>query len=279
MDRVAIVADSSACLPGELVAKYAIRLVPLGLNVDGEIIPDGSISAAEMFHRVEQAKSRVQTASTPPGDYLSAFRQARTDGAAAVLCLTLSASYSGTYAAASAAADLARNEIPVRVVDTGGLAMVHGFAVLGAARALQAGASIEQAASAAEQTGRSGRLIGALDTLRYLVKGGRVPWVVGWAASVLQIKPVLAFEGGRARSIARPRTWPAAEARMLAEAGAVTGARVAVMHSASPDRAAMLAQKVCERMHPAELLVTEFSSVMAVHTGPGFVGLAVCRDA
>jgi fatty acid-binding protein DegV len=55
-------------------------------------------------------------------------------------------------------------------------------------------------------------------------------------------------------------------------------ARVAVMHTAAPDRAAELAQAVSESLHPAELLTTEFSSVMAVHTGPGFVGLAVCPD-
>ena len=67
MTRVAIVADSSACLPGDLVARYGIRLVPLGLNVDGRIIPDGSLSAAELFALAAKSR-RVQTASSPPGD-------------------------------------------------------------------------------------------------------------------------------------------------------------------------------------------------------------------
>lgn len=278
MGRVAIVADSSACLPGELVAKHAIRLVPLGLNVDGRIYPDGSLSAEELFRLAERSRARVQTASTPPGDFRAAFCAARAGGADAVLCLTLSAAYSGTYAAAMAGAELAQDELPVTVVDTGGLAMTHGFAVLGAARALEAGASPQQAAAAAGRIGRSGRLFGALDTLRWLVKGGRVPWVVGWAASILRIKPVLSFEGGSAHSIARPRTWAAAKQRLLAAALTAQPARVAVMHSAAPERAAELARAACEALHPIELLTTEFSSVMAVHTGPGFVGLAVCHD-
>ncbi|HVP05620.1 MAG TPA: DegV family protein [Dehalococcoidia bacterium] len=279
MDRVAIVADSSACLPGELVAKHRIRLVALGLNIDGQIRPDGSLTAEELFRLAESSRARVQTASPPPGDFLSAFRTEREAGAGAVLCLTLSAAYSGTYSAALAGAELAKGEVPVIVVDTGGLAMTHGFAVLGAARALEGGATVDEAAALAARIGRSGKLVGTLDTLRYLVKGGRVPWMVGWAASILHITPVLSFENGSARSIARPRTWAAAKARMLSQALAVPRPiRVAVMHSAAPERAAELADAVCEALQPLELLVTEFSSVMAVHTGPGFVGLAVCRD-
>jgi DegV family protein with EDD domain len=277
MNDVAIVADSSACLPGDLVTKYGIRLVPLGLNVDGRIIPDGSLSATELFALAAKSRGRIQTASPPPGDFLAAFRAARDGGADSVLCLTLSAAYSGTHDAAAAAAELA--EMPVKVVDTGGLAMTHGFAVLGAARALEAGANVEGAAALARRIGSGGRLVGTLDTLRFLVKGGRVPWIVGWAASLMRIKPVLAFADGGARSIARPRTWPAAKARLLSEVlNARWPARVAVMHSAAPGRAAELAEAVSEALHPAELLITEFSSVMAAHTGPGFVGLAVCHD-
>lgn len=277
MNRVAIVADSSACLPGGLVAKYGIRLVPLGLTIGERTIPDGSLSAAELFALAGKAPGRVQTASPPPGDFLAAFNEAREAGASEVLCLTLSAAYSGTHDAAAAAAGMA--EHPVTVVDTGGLAMTHGFAVLGAARALEAGATAEAAGAAAKRIGSGGKLVGALDTLRFLVKGGRVPWIVGWATSILRIKPVLAFENGGAHSIARPRTWPAAKARLLSEVlDSRWPARVAVMHSAAPERADELAAAVSEAMHPAELLITEFSSVMAVHTGPGFVGLAVCHD-
>jgi DegV family protein with EDD domain len=276
MARTVIVADSSACLPGDLIAKHSILLVPLGLNVDGRIIADGSLSAAELFALAERSR-RVQTASPPPGDFLAAFEAARNAGADEVLCLTLSAAYSGTHDAALAAKEMAGHS--VSVVDTGGLAMTHGFAVLGAARALEAGAGAEAAGALARRIGREGKLVGTLDTLRYLVKGGRVPWIVGWAASLLRVKPVLAFADGGARSIARPRTWAAARTRMLSEVlGARWPARIAVMHSASPQRAAELAEAVEEAMHPAELLITEFSSVMAVHTGPGFVGLAVCHD-
>lgn len=283
--RIAIVTDSSACLPAELIARYDIRIVPLGLVVDGQVYEDGALAAHDLFARIEASKRGGQTTTMAPAAFLAAFERAQGEGAGAVLCLTLSHAYSGTHAAATGAADLARGalaRLPIRVVDTNGLAMTHGFAVLAAARALEAGASLEDAATVAERTGASGRLIGTLDTLSYLVKGGRVPWAVGWAASALRIKPVLSFENGSARAIARPRTWARAKEHMLGEVERRTKGgplRIAAMHSGDPALASELASAVCERFHPAELICTEFTSVMAVHTGPGFIGLAFHEDA
>jgi DegV family protein with EDD domain len=285
MGRVAVVADSSACLPGELIEANRIAIVPLGLTIGGQLYPDGSLSNAELFERLTASRGGAQTASPAPGAFLEAFARQRDAGATAVLCLTLSARYSGTYAAALDAACLAQSRLPglqVRVVDTGGLAMTHGFAVLRAARAIEAGACLDEAADTARRIGEAGQLLGTLDTLRYLVKGGRVPWVLAWAASLLRIKPVLAFEEGSARSIGRPRTWPAASEQMLQRlvtAASCGGSlHAAVMHVDAAGRARELACEVQARLRPAELLVSEFTSVMAAHTGPGFVGLAFYRD-
>jgi DegV family protein with EDD domain len=285
MGRVAVVADSSACLPRELIEANRIAIVPLGLTIGGELYADCSLTNAELFERLTASRGGAQTASPSPGAFLEAFARQRDAGATAVLCLTLSARYSGTYAAALNAAALVQDKLtglPVQVVDTGGLAMAHGFAVLGAARAANAGACLDEAAATARRIGEAGQLLGTLDTLRYVVKGGRVPWVVGWAASLLRIKPVLAFEDGSARSIGRPRTWPAASERMLRRMsiGALNSGplHAAVMHVDAAGRARELACEVQARFRPAELLVSEFTSVMAAHTGPGFVGLAYYHD-
>jgi DegV family protein with EDD domain len=284
MGRTAVVTDSSACLPAELAAGHGIITVPLGLIIDGEVYPDAGLTSAELFERIDASKSGAQTTSPAPGEFLAAFERARDEGADAVACLTLSAKYSGTYSAAVNAGKLADEHIPgleVRVADTGGLAMTHGFAVLAAARAVEMGADIEKVVATAEMVGRSAQLVGALDTLRYLVKGGRLPWVVGWAASLLRIKPVLAFADGRARSVGRTRTWAGAKRKLLAYAATRESGRplhASVMHTDAPERAEELAREVCERFRPAEMFVTEFTNVMAVHTGPGFVGLGFYED-
>jgi DegV family protein with EDD domain len=171
--------------------------------------------------------------------------------------------------------------LAVRLADTHGLAMTHGFAVLAAARALAGGASVDEAAEAAESAGRSGRLAGMLGTMRYLARGGRVPWIVHWAAQALRIRPLLAFEDGRAHSVGRVRTETRGIERLLAYARAHADGRplrLAVMHTEAPHLADRLAELACRELTPVELLRTRFTSVMAVHTGPGFVGLALCPD-
>ena len=115
-------------------------------------------------------------ASPAPSDFLAAFGEAAEAGATSVLCLTLSAPIQRHPLRRSGRLGLAR-ELQARCHRRrhGGLAMTHGFAVLAAARALELGATPDIAASAAVDVGGRGHLVGALDTMRYLVKGAAFP--------------------------------------------------------------------------------------------------------
>ncbi len=284
MTRTAVVTDSSACLPPHLAGELEIATVPLGLLIGDDVHPDGSLSSAELFRLADETKRPVRTTSPAPAQFLEAYRQARDAGADAVLCLTLSARFSGTYESAITARGLAAEELPglnVRVVDTGGLAMTHGFAVLAAARGLADGASPDAAVDHALRVAGRARLVGLLGTMRYLARGGRVPWIVHWAAQLLRIRPLLAFAEGGTRSIGRVRTEGKGLVRLLEYARAHSSGgelRAAVMHTGAPEAAQRLSEAVSHELAPAELLQTDFTSVMAVHTGPGFVGLAFYED-
>ena len=284
MPRTAVVTDSSACLPPQLADDLGITTVPLGLLIGDDVHPDGSLSPVELFRLADETKRPVRTTSPAPAQFLEAYRQARDAGAGEVLCLTLSARFSGTYEAAVTARGLAAEELPgldVRVVDTGGLAMTHGFAVLAAARNLADGASLHAAAEQALRVGERARLAGLLGTMRYLARGGRVPWIVHWAAQLLRIRPLLAFAEGRTRSIGRVRTEEKGLVRLVEYMKAHTSGgalRAAVMHTDAAEAAKRLSEALCRELAPAELLQTDFTSVMAVHTGPGFVGLAFYED-
>jgi hypothetical protein len=120
--------------------------------------------------------------------------------------------------------------------------------------------------------------VGVLDTLRYLVKSGRVPMVVHWATSLLRIKPILVAEGEEIHAAERVRAMPRAITRLLAcIEERLEGERplhMAVMHTDAPAAAGDLADAVRQRFKPDELLITEFTCVMGAHTGPGFVGVA-----
>lgn len=281
MAQIAIVTDSSACLPVELIQQFYIAVVPLALLFDGDVYRDGELSNEEFYERLRDPHRHPTTAAPAPGEFLTAFRQARESGASAALCLTLSSRYSGTHSSAVNAEQLAARELPdfpVRVVDTEGIAMAHGFAVLAAARSAAAGCALEEVAAVAERAAADANLVGVLDSTRSLARSGRVPWVLHFVASILRVKPVIAASGGKIGAVGRVRTMARGIDRLVdyVGRGRVAGKplRIAVMHADAPEWASELARRVREKLAPQELLITPFTSVMAVHTGPGFVGLA-----
>lgn len=280
MPKTAIVTDSSACLPVALIREHRITIVPLSFLFDNDLHHDGSLSSHDFYALLRAARRFPTTASPPPAAFVEAFRQAAQTTEAA-LCITLPSAFSGTYSSALTAMELAQQELPgfpIRVVDSHCLAMCHGFAVLAAARAAEKGASIDGAEAAVGDVASRSYLIGALNTLRYLAKSGRVPMVVHWATSLLRIKPILAAKGEDIRAIGRVRTMPRALGRLLSHVEERLDGRrplhMAVMHADAAAAAHDLSDTIRRRFHPEELLVTEFTSVMGAHTGPGFLGVA-----
>src|SRR3972149_589317 len=144
MARVAVVTDSSACLPVDLLKAHRIAAVPLTFLFDGGLQYDGALSGREFYALLRASRRFPTTAAPAPAASLEASRGAPAPADSA-LCVPLPAAFSGTYDSAVNAAEMARTELPgfpVRVVDSHCLAMCHGFAVLYAARGAACGAPL-----------------------------------------------------------------------------------------------------------------------------------------
>ena len=280
MKRVAIITDSTACIPLELAAANGIKVIPLFLEFEDSIYEDGMEgSAASFYQTLQEAKQPPTTAAPAPGVYAEAMVEAgRT--ASGVLAITVSRQFSAMYDAASQGMALAKEQAPgldVRVLDSGAAAMAQGFVVLEAARAAQDGNGIDEVIASAEALKPRVQLLVALDTMTYLGRSGRVPRLLAWAASPLRVKPVVAFEKGSYRPIGLARSMSGASARLfqaLKQRRDGPRLHVAVQHTNGADGADRLASLVRRELDPAELFVTEFTQVMGVHTGPGLLGFA-----
>lgn len=279
---VAIVTDSTACIPPELAHRHAIEVVPVHLIVGGRTYADSlTADTAEFYERLRASSERATTAAPSPGMYVEAIgRASHQAGVESVVVITVSAQFSAMYDSARAAIDLVRGESPgldVRLLDSRNAAMAQGFVVLEAARrAAQGGTTDEVIARAEAMTGRV-TLLAMLDTLSYLARSGRVPRVAAWAAGMLQVKPIVRFRAGDIKLAARGRTRPKALERMAQVfAGQVDGRPVhlAVHHANAPADAAVLAGTARATADIVELHITEFTQVMGAHTGPGLVGMA-----
>jgi DegV family protein with EDD domain len=238
-----------------------------------------SEDATEFYRALAAAKTPPTTAAPSPGAYADAILRAA-PGSNAVLCITVSRQFSAMYDAAVQGAALARERQPgldARVLDSGAAAMSQGFIVLEAARAAQTGATIDEVIAGAERLMPDVQLLVILDTLTYLARSGRVPRLVVWASSPLQVKPIVQFRGGSYRPLAIVRTMPRAIDRLfraLEERSRGKELHVCVHHTNAPQQARALADRVRDTLNPQQLLISEFTQVMGVHTGPGLMGLA-----
>lgn len=265
MGKVAIVTDTTACIPREQVVKYGIEIVPVQLIFEGKTYRDGiDISPTEFYTLMRQADKLATTASSSSAPYLEAFRQA-SQGAESVLCLTEPSKFSAMHTSALVAKDMAKEAIPevaLEVIDC----------------TTAAGGSLNEVAGKARHTMHRVNLFAMLDTLHYLVKSGRVPQAVAMVNSLLKIKPVFSLNHADAHVVALPRTIPGAMKRMLklVESKVEKGQplHVAVMHADAPGNAAALKNRIASQFDCAELFITEFTPVMGAHTGPGLLGIA-----
>jgi DegV family protein with EDD domain len=275
--HVAIVTDSTAYLSPQALARHAIRMVPLTVVIDDEAFEEGTDISAPAVARALQRRRPVTTSRPSPAEFSAVYAAAAASGAEAIVSLHLSADFSGTYDAAALAAKEA--PVPVRVVDTGMVAMALGFTVLAAAEAAEAGGGPDDAVEAAERRAADTSAFFYVDTLDYLRRGGRIGAAQALFGSALAVKPLLRLADGRIELLEKVRTASKAVTRLeeiVVEQAGTRPVDLAVHHLAAADRATALAERLRPRVPGlGELVLSEVGAVIGAHAGPGLLGVVV----
>ncbi|WP_371496999.1 DegV family protein [Kitasatospora sp. NBC_00374] len=275
--HLALVTDSTAYLPQDVVDRHRIEVVPLSVVVGDEVLAEGVEISPKDVAEALRAKQRVTTSRPSPETFAAAYRAAAEAGASGIVSVHISAELSGTVEAARLAA--AEVGIPVRVVDSRLVGMALGHCVLAAAEAAAAGRGIEDAAAEAGRRAEQTRGFFYVDTLEYLRRGGRIGAARALVGSALAVKPLLHLAGGRIEPLEKVRTASRAIARLEEIAVLEAGERevdIAVHHLAAEDRAEPLAERLRERVPGLrELYVGEVGAVIGAHVGPGLLAVVV----
>ncbi|MCC3654161.1 DegV family protein [Streptomyces sp. WAC 00631] len=275
--HVAIVTDSTAYLPPQAMERHAIRAVPLTVVLGDRALEEGTEVSARSVAQALRSRTPVTTSRPSPEMFAATYREAAAAGATGIVSLHLSAEMSGTYDAAVLAAREA--PVPVRVVDTGMVAMALGFCALTAAETAEAGGTLDEAVAAAEKRAEGTTAYFYVDTLDYLRRGGRIGAAQALLGSALAVKPLLRLGGGRIEPLEKVRTASKAIARLeeiVVERAAAGPVDIAVHHLAAAERAEALADRLRRRVPGlAELLVSEVGAVIGAHTGPGLLGVVL----
>ena len=274
--RVAVVTDSTAYLPADLVVRNHITVVPVSVVIDGVVFDEGvDISAIEVADAL-RSRASVTTSRPSPERFLRAYQAAEADGATEIVSAHLSSDMSGTYDSAVLAAR--ESPIPVTVLDTRRVGMAMGFAVLdGSASAARGGDLHEVSAAIVDRCAVSSVLF-YVDTLDYLRRGGRIGAAQAVVGQALAVKPILELSEGRVVPLEKVRTTSKALARLTELAIARAAGRpcdVAVQHLDADEYAQTLATLLSAGMVDATISVSEVGAVVGAHVGPGMVAVGI----
>ncbi|MDP1547736.1 MAG: DegV family protein [Anaerolineales bacterium] len=283
MSKFAIVTDSTSYIPAEVMGKYDLKAVPLALIWGDETFRDGvDIQPSEFYSRLKTAKVMPSTSQPSPVAMQTVF-QGLVDQGLDVLGIFISSKLSGTLQSAIQAKDLMGGAgEKVRLVDSQATAMALGFQVLAAARAKEAGASLQECATLTEKAHERTGVYFAVDTLEFLHRGGRIGGAQRFIGSALNLKPILALKDGKVEGVDRIRTRSKSHDRILELVSEKTkgkaNIRLASIHANAAEDAKKLLDRAAIELSAAETIFTEVSPVVGTHAGPGTVGLAYMFD-
>jgi DegV family protein with EDD domain len=278
MSKVAVVTDSTAYLPDELIAKYAITVIPLAVVWGEEVLRDGvDITPQDFYARLASAKTLPTTSQLTVSQIKEVFQSLMEQGHD-ILAMFLSSKFSGSYQSAlQAQAEITGGADKIAVVDSLFTTMAMGWPVLTAARAAQAGEPLTAVRKAAEHARDNSGVLFVVETLEFLRRGGRIGGAQALLGTALNIKPLLEMRDGRIESVEKVRTKSKAIERMLdlvvERIGERTPVRLAASHAAAEAEAQAMLTTACERLNPVEHMCVPLSPVIGTHAGPGTVAL------
>jgi fatty acid kinase fatty acid binding subunit len=275
---VAIVSDSTAYLPREVVEQNRIRLVSLYVNWEDHSERELDMPDFDGFYDRLRSAERLPTTSQPSiGDFLDVYGPL-VDQGYEVVSIHISGSISGTVEAARQAKERLAEEKGsdnVTVVDSERAAGGLGLLTLAGAKVAGAGGDLQAVIDRIETARAQFKMWFAVDTLEYLRRGGRIGAASAWLGSALKIKPILTLDG-EITPIERVRTGAKAIRRLTeyAEQRHHDGATAwVVQHIQAPDEAGQLAEATERIMGRGPVFISEVGPVLGTHTGPGLLGV------
>ena len=277
-NKVAIVTDSTAYLPTEQIQQLNITVTPLSVIWGEQVQRDGvDILPNEFYERLAHSKVMPTTSQVTPAAMHSTF-QALLEQGYDVLGIFLSSKISGTVQSAIQAREmLGVPESKIAIVDSLCTTMAMGFPVLTAARAAQAGETLEECQRIAEHACANSGVLFVVETLEFMRRGGRIGGAQALVGTVLNIKPVLEMRDGRIEAVERVRTKHKAVQHMLdivtERLNGKAPIRLAVTHANAETEALSLLETARARLDPVETFSCPLSPVIGTHVGPGTLAL------
>lgn len=286
MAEVQLITDSASDLSDELYQAHHVAVTPFYVTFDKQVYYKEriDISISEFFKRLRTENVFPSTSLPTAMDYEEIFRsylQQERD----IVCLCITAKFSGSYQNAVAAANQLRLEYPGRdiyVIDSLQASGGQGVTLLQMIKMKQAGYSAAQITQRVEELKPTSRVFLTVDSLKYLQKGGRIGKVSALAGTLLQIKPIIVQKDGELNPVAKVRGRQKALDRIVEMARAYVGDRAdafayILLHADCREEALPVGAKMKSMGINLELPIQDLGVTVGSHTGPTLIGIALIQ--
>ncbi|MDN4606785.1 DegV family protein [Sporosarcina highlanderae] len=271
----AIVTDSTAYLPSDIVKELDIHVIPLTVTIDGQVYEEEvDLTSTEFYDKVRGDGPLPKTSQPPVGKFVELFESLKKDYDA-IISIHLSSGISGTFAGAVQAGEMTEG-VDVRAFDSELSCYIQGFYVIRAAKMAKDGATPEEIMAELDEMKKTMRAYFMVDDLAYLQRGGRLSSAQALIGGLLQVKPILHFHEKIIVPFEKIRTRKKAMKRiadMLAEDAEKMPLEAAIIHANRPEEAEAWKAELEELLPDVEFTISHFGPVIGTHLGEGSMGL------
>ena len=279
-EKVLIISDSTSDLSPELIEKYGIKIIPLGVNVGGKEYIDGvDINPDMIYENYEKTGQLPKTAAVNIAAFSDVFEKYTSEGYSIVV-FTISGEMSSTQSNARIAASDFDN---VYVVDTRNLSTGGGLLVLTAAELAEQGKSAKEIADECTRLTSYVDASFVIDSLEFLHKGGRCSALAALGANLLQLKPCITVKDGKMGVNKKYRgkfasVLPLYIADRMGDASDINIDKVFVTHAGcEPEIIDLCVNKVKEIAPEANVMITRAGCTVSSHCGRNTLGVLFIR--
>lgn len=273
---VKIVTDSTSDLSPQVAEELGITVVPVYVRFGEKVYRDGvDISQDEFYQKLAESPVHPSTAAPSPGEFARVYEEAaqETDE---IVSIHLTSKHSATYDSALQGRALVRRGCRIEIVDSLSVSMGLGLIAMGAARLANGGEGLPGVMDEVRQAIPRIRLLGVLDTLKYLLRGGRIGKSKTLLGTLLNVKPLLTMRDGELVPSGLARTRAKGIERLFDFVkNALNVQEVAIVHSTTPDEASLLRERIGSIVAKEQIHAARLGPALGVHGGPGTLILAL----
>ncbi|MFN7250030.1 MAG: DegV family protein [Anaerobacillus sp.] len=275
MNKVKIVTDSTVDVPKEELDALGVEVVPLTITVDGKSYADGvDVSAKEYITLLKEAKEIPRTSQPAAGVFAEVYDRLGADGSE-IISIHITNGMSGTYNSAQNGAQMSKAK--VTVIDSKFISFALGFQVLEAAKLAQEGKTVAEIIDRVEKIRMNSSLYIMVDTLEYLVKGGRIGRGKALVGSLLKIKPIASLADGVYTPVAKVRTYVQLIKYLLKQLETETANKtikaIGIAQADTLELATELKDAVAKASGFHNIKIVDTTPIISTHTGPGALAL------